>query len=650
MFGLGLNLALFDIKLKTPYKGLLFLRGNEYEVESVPFFGEVKLSLNEDAHVKRIHLYLVGEFQYDYITRGENFGFYAERFVDKVCVLRVDWNNLLTSEDGEVLFGNYGDTTAPMDRFSPRSRRNSVIETSFSLDAMPGLSPTKSLPAQMSDSHSRVLEIPESGFDGTPFKNQKSFANQTFLLPKGNYSLPFKIYLPTDICETVEGLKEASLRYRIHCNIERGRFEKTESKSKYLRIIRTLHPQNLNLSESIEIHKTWPDKIQYKVSMVKKAIAIGSIIPINVIIVPIVKGLSLQGMNCSITEHFHIQQSHAQSPEYEKTIGKQPLIIPTMEELDYERWVIKTQYTVPHNLKELTQTCEIKNNMISVRHRLRISIKFKNPGGHISELRVNLPVTIYISANSGFVVDKCYEVSHNGTVIPNNKLEEVLFSRSIGQVESRSGPSQRILSPVPDRIENNVSSDEGIDLDREETAPPLYQQHVFDKVYDMNSTRSPLQQFQTQVQDASPMASPNNSVLNLSAYVERPESIDSSIDSDEEDPISPMRTLNVEVLSKVPTYDEAFDQDVEHIEEQGFAPLYPATSDFADYSDRSDDSISFKSPSRSRSRSRRNSFGYRNLSLPRFSHSQERECGEEPKRRNSLGLGRLFRMGRRSIS
>ncbi|EGW34935.1 uncharacterized protein SPAPADRAFT_131720 [Spathaspora passalidarum NRRL Y-27907] len=636
MFSLGLNLALFDIKLKTPYKGLLFLRGNEFEVESVPFFGEVKLSLNEDVHVKRIHLCLVGEFQYDYICRGEKYGLYGERYDGKTCVLWVDWDNLLTSEDGEVTFGNYGDTIIPLNKARSKSigdvkrRQGSITEATT--PEMPALSRTNSLPSEVPASPPRVLEVPKSGYDGTPFKNQNS-PNQTFLLPKGNYSLPFKVFLPTDICETVEGIAEASIRYRVHCNIERGRFEKTESKAKYLRVIRTLHPQNLNLCESIEIHNTWPEKIQYKVSMHKKGIAIGSTIPIHVIIVPMVKGLVLQGMSCSIVEHFNIEQSHKRSPEFEKVIGRQHLAVPTMEELEYERWDIKTHYRVPHKLKELTQGCEIKNNLLTVKHRLRICIRFQNPGSdHVSELRVNLPVSVYISANSGFVVDRHYEVDPRyGTFIPNDKLEEVLFSN--GQFESISG-SRRPISPMED--EEATSQDE-IDPDREEAAPPLYQEHIFDKVYDMNSPRSPLQQFQ----EYSPLPSPTNSVLNLAAFVERPESLDSSIDSGE-DPLSPVQTLDVQALSKVPTYDEAFDQDVAHIED-GFAPLYPYSSDLDVASDTS------RSPTR---RSRRNSLA-RSLSLPRFSISQERshdDDDEEPKRRNSLGLGKFFHLKRKSIS
>lgn len=72
---------------------------------------------------------------------------------------------------------------------------------------------------------SKIIQIPKSGIDGTPFKELKDAPGHSFLLPKGNYSLPFKIYLPANVCETVEGLPIGTLLYKLQCSIERGRFE-----------------------------------------------------------------------------------------------------------------------------------------------------------------------------------------------------------------------------------------------------------------------------------------------------------------------------------------------------------------------------------------------------------------------------------------
>ena len=48
---------------------MLLIKGNEHEIESLPFEGSVKLSLNEDIHIKKITLSLVGEFYYEYMDK-----------------------------------------------------------------------------------------------------------------------------------------------------------------------------------------------------------------------------------------------------------------------------------------------------------------------------------------------------------------------------------------------------------------------------------------------------------------------------------------------------------------------------------------------------------------------------------------------------
>lgn len=58
------------------------------------------------------------------------------------------------------------------------------------------------------------------------------------------------------------------------------------------------------------------------------------------------------------------------------------------------------------------------------------------------------------------------------------------------------------------------------DLDREDSAPPMYEKHVFDKIYDMNLPQTPLEQFRSQ--QATPLHSNNNSSVNVSGYFDIP--------------------------------------------------------------------------------------------------------------------------------
>lgn len=567
MFTQHLHLALFDIKLKSQHKNLYLIKGSEYDVENLPFEGSVKLSLKEDIHIKKIKLDLVGEFYYEYSLKETH-----EQFLDRLCVLKVDWNNLLTDDEGKISFGNYGDGTIPLYKMkkggaSDKGSASGSGSNSGTSTPRPSYGRTKSTPMMNSfgaKDSSKIIQIPKSGIDGTPFKKLKDAPGHSFLLPKGNYSLPFKIYLPANVCETVEGLPIGTLLYKLQCSIERGRFEKSHQTSKHIRIVRTLHPRNMNLLDSIDVDNTWVGKLQYCVSMPKKAVAIGSTIPIHITIIPIAKGLSLKAINACIVEHYHIQIGNQRSPEYERLCGKQELTIPSNADLEYDRWVVKTHYKVPDHLRQLSQSCDVKNSMIVVKHRLRVAIQLKNKEGHTSELRANLPVVVYLSANIGHVVGRHYDIdNHHGTFQLDYKREDVLFHKR------DSAPATPAVSDDEYEDEYNTEDETDNDLDREESAPPLYEKHVFDKIFDMNLPQTPLEQLRSQT--GSPIGSANNSTTNLNGYFDIP--IQKAFELNRKKLTRKNKSVD---FSHIPSYNEALDDDDDDDSyiQDGFAPSY----------------------------------------------------------------------------
>ncbi|KAK6463190.1 hypothetical protein DFJ63DRAFT_105095 [Scheffersomyces coipomensis] len=571
----NINLALFEIKLKSPHKNLVLLKGNEFEVENVPFEGNVKLSIPEDIHIKKITLNLIGEFNVQYFRRGE-YGSIIDQVYERFCVLDVKWNNLLTSPDGEILFGNYGDDVLPYSQLSSlesKSKQKLKSKSKSTSPDRPTYLRTNSHPniSQMNKtngsnssistsgpnnaSSTSLLKVPKSGIDGTPFENLTFNPQHSFLLPKGNYNLPFKIYLPTNICETVEGIACGKMQYKMLCTISRGKFEKPISTSKYIRILRTLNPMNLNLIDSIDIANVWPNKLQYLVSLTKKGVAIGSTIPINIIIVPLVKGLRLKAINACIVEHFHVTHETSKSPEYELLVGKQTLKVSNQDELGDDKWVIKSLFKVPHSLNTLAQSCELKNNYIDIKHRIRVSIQLKNKEGHISELRANLPICVYVSAHAGHVVANHNTIEEYDSFIQQDKqVEDILFKKDRDWERSNnSGPPSNSDTP---NISEAEEEDDDNDLDRENEAPPLYQQHVFDRVYDMNLPQTPLEQFRSQ--ENTPDHSTNNSTTNLTSYFDDYFPIPSSGDQKAQTPPHP---LDVVSLCRIPTYEQALSDD-----------------------------------------------------------------------------------------
>lgn len=545
------DLAFFDIRLKTGgHKNTVLVKGNEFEVERVPIEGHVKILTQEDLHVKRVRLQLVCEFHMDYYEKTP-LGHAAGQVYEKNCAVKVVWANLLTSPEGTMVFGDYGDSLIKahkLDSYLKKLLRDNSTSELSSLNSSdsssrkrPGYVRTNSQPILPRTHEKSLFTIPRSGIDGTPYPLMASSEHHSFLLPQGNYSMPFSVVLPANVPESIEGLSNAKVLYKLECFIERGRFDRSFQTGKHFRIVRTLHPRNMNLVDSIEFSNTWPGKLDFNVSVPKKGLAMGTKVPIKLIIVPLVKGLSFKSMSAEIVQHHHLVGLTGKSPEFENLTQKQKIVCDT-HECDEDHWVIKGTYHLPSSLREVTQTCTLKNDMVNVKHRIRVTIHIKNSDGHVSELRANLPVHIFMSPHHGKITTRHLEIDNRGHFVSEGSPEcsEVLFPKH--ETESR-----------PETPEDSGSEAE-YDAEREtDNAPPVYQQHVFDTLYDQTSPKTPLEQLRI------------HGINTLDSYFDLPV------------PGSGASTppIDLNILLKVPSYEQAVDDDSDNDGEMP-APLYPS--------------------------------------------------------------------------
>lgn len=551
------DLAYFGIRLKTyGLKNTVLVRGNESEVSNIPIEGHVKLLTQEDLHVKRIRLELVGEYLVDYIGRTDS-GLISGQVYERNCVLKVVWPNLLTSSEGAVLFGDYGDSMVKLHKMESYLRKtlrdSSMLELSSASSPHGSLSdlakkrPTFSRAASQSslsrNPEETLFQIPRSGIDGTPYPLLQGSEHHSFLLPQGNYSMPFLVNLLANVPESVEGLVTGKILYKLCCTVERGRFDRSFLTASHFRIVRTLHPRNMNLSDSIEFASTWPGKLEFCVSTPRKALAMGTSIPVKLVIVPLVKGLSFKSMSVTVVQHSHVRGLTGTSPEFETVASKQKLDC-SDSDFGEDCWVVRGNYQVPSSLLEVTQTCTLKNDMINVKHRLRVGIHIRNADGHISELKANLPVYIYMSPSHGYVTSRRLKMGHahgNFTFEADSTAQDVIFDNRNQDLPNDSGEED---------------GDDEFEKERKEAAPPLYQQHMYDTVYDYTSPKSPLEQLQS-----------HGILANIGGYFDIPTA----------SPKSGTGTpIDLNVLLKVPSYDQALDGSDDDGDTP--APLYPMDS------------------------------------------------------------------------
>ncbi|CAH6722881.1 hypothetical protein CLIB1444_11S03268 [[Candida] jaroonii] len=580
------KISYFDIRVNSPHKDLIVIKGNENECDPIFLEGRVKLSVNQNIHVKKVKLSLIGELSVTYFEKDEN-GAVTNHILEKFITLKVDWDNLLINDEGTIVLGSYGDKPVKAYKAGKLQAHSHLEEMKQESRARPTFDRTKSQP-NLSKAHKKeapTIKLPTSGIDGTPFKNSSS--HHSFLLPNGNYSLPFKVVLPTNICETVEGLAIGKLLYKFEGSIQKGMlFDKPMVKSKYMRFVRTLHPNSLSLVDNIDIVNTWPGKVDYKVYLNKKGVAIGSTIPIQVLIVPLVKGISLKKITTEVVQHCHVNYLEGRSPEFEQVFGHQQVMGPLDESiLSQDSWNLTCHFKVPNSIKEVTQTCLLNNDLIQVRHRLRVTIQIRNPGGHTSELRANLPITLYISSTIGHVYGHHFEIdNHHGLFNIVRNKDDALFKRDKFNTPKVSPSVTPLVSPdiTPRHSPTLFPLDDTLDEEDElenVLAPPLYEESKKDKIFDITSAKSPIEQLGTSYFD---LPRSNSEVMSGS--------------------------LDLNILSKVPSYFEAVDDD----DDSGdLAPSYDNSFDAMIGSNSSQTSLPSKLSKNASSSSLSNSYSHR---------------------------------------
>ncbi|KAF3902593.1 hypothetical protein ABW21_db0208034 [Orbilia brochopaga] len=145
------------------------------------------------------------------------------------------------------------------------------------------------------------------------------------------------------------------------------------------------------------IDNIWGDKIDYLLSTPSKAVVFGSHIPFFVKIVSLSKGLRPSGMSVALKETYEV--NGVRSVHSSRTILEKeyPGWADTPAEEITGSWIWNEVIKLPRTLSQCLQDCEAGN--VKIRHKLRFAIQLANADNHISELRANLPVMLFISPN-----------------------------------------------------------------------------------------------------------------------------------------------------------------------------------------------------------------------------------------------------------
>jgi hypothetical protein len=219
---------------------------------------------------------------------------------------------------------------------------------------------------------------------------------KSMTLPAGNYEYPFEYLLPGDTAESVEGIPEASITYRLKATVGRGKLAYDLHAYKHLRIIRTLEPGALEFLHAMSVENIWPNKVDYSIVIPQKAVVFGGTINMEMRFTPLLKGLELGDITVKMIEirDCWIQGATGLSVREHRTerevatwrfeVNREQHWHDMIEDTGQEGWALIKPLPLPKRLRQCIQ--DLNHHGIKVRHKIKLTVALKNPDGHISEV------------------------------------------------------------------------------------------------------------------------------------------------------------------------------------------------------------------------------------------------------------------------
>lgn len=225
----------------------------------------------------------------------------------------------------------------------------------------------------------------------------KGSSSKGLVLPAGNYEWPFEFIFSGSTAESVEGMTETYLTYKLKATVARGRLAYDLHTYKPVRVIRTLDPSALELAHAMTVENVWPNKIEYSIVIPQKAIIFGSAIDVKMRFTSLLKGLKFGVIKCFLieTQEFTIPGVTAHSLErshkMQRDVGNWTFEMndeehyqDILDETGQDGYVLQQTMPLPKSLRRCLQDCE--TNGIKIRHKVKFNVALHNPDGHTSEV------------------------------------------------------------------------------------------------------------------------------------------------------------------------------------------------------------------------------------------------------------------------
>ncbi|CCF57436.1 hypothetical protein KAFR_0C04450 [Kazachstania africana CBS 2517] len=439
---------LFELRIHGTDNDVILIKGSSEAAPSVLLSGTIMLSIAEPIQIKNLYLKLLGRMKINLPIDEElsiNTNGSKQIMLDKYFY-QYTWDDFTIENYLNGLYDNYDNNNSISGNKLGKAKSTTSLIT---------------------------------------LKSGKSPKRKYHTLLKGNYEFPFSAILPGNMFESVEISDNASITYYLEAIIERSKGASDLYCRKYIRFLRTLAPDSVELSETVNVTDRWPNKVEYSISTSSKAAALGSTVPINIMLVPLLKGLSLHKVRIKLLETLQFEYQGMKSKQ-ERIITKLKLVDPELEltrlvddQKFQEKWEVTIPFEIPSSLSEGTPDCDIPHR-IRVQHKIKISIYLRNEDRHISELRASLNVVLFVSP---FVVLRAKNLDK---LTPSQRLLSGHTTYTDNKKKSHDGEEDEVIFiktssqvGLANVMNNSVSSGAVTRL----MTPPDYEKHIFDRIW-----------------------------------------------------------------------------------------------------------------------------------------------------------------------
>lgn len=201
----------------------------------------------------------------------------------------------------------------------------------------------------------------------------------TFDLSAGSHEYAFERVLPGDLTESLEGNARVGVYYNLRATLMRPTFFSDIVVTKPIRVVRTLLPSALELSQTMAIENIWPQKVEYLIETPRKAVAFGSYTPIEVFLSPLLKGLKPAKTSVTLEEivTITVPERKGTKTQTKKLVEKRDILTEVYQASQYQiardgsdndgRWALKEIFQLPRTLQRCVQDAD--NSCVKIRHK-----------------------------------------------------------------------------------------------------------------------------------------------------------------------------------------------------------------------------------------------------------------------------------------